>query len=355
MTWLYRKPFGHDHKTFFTEMYQVLNLVEAMAVPAGGCILEVGSGPGWVTEILMLLGYAVHAVEPSADMTRIAEGRVRRAAEHYQLDSPPSVTFHTLPLEEGVPLAAESADGVLFHAALHHIIDERLGLAECYRVLRKGGVLGVSEWAWHPGDRQLEGQLEAEMKAHGTLENPFSQEYLDYLLADLGFVEIQRFHAINGLIPAASGGSAVKALTPARAEVTNNLLARKPRGAPATCDSDVGRDTHGEITVENTTWSVDGRQVKLTVRLRNTGATTWVCQGRGAVRASLRAGVPGQADFREIARFTIPRELAPDDSLSMTLEYFLPEGRAGRTWELDLLAEDNFWFSIHGNACPVVG
>ena len=35
-----------------------------------GRVLEVGSGPGWVTEMLMGLGFEVDAVEPSASMIR---------------------------------------------------------------------------------------------------------------------------------------------------------------------------------------------------------------------------------------------------------------------------------------------
>src|ERR1700720_2632979 len=52
--WLYRKPFdvSTGHPAFFDEMYGIMNLLRAMAITPRGRVLEVGSGPGWGTEIL---------------------------------------------------------------------------------------------------------------------------------------------------------------------------------------------------------------------------------------------------------------------------------------------------------------
>src|SRR5262249_49108772 len=59
--WLFLKPFRpENHREYFTLTYNVLNLLEVMRVPRRGRILEVGSGAGWLTEILMGLGYEVY-------------------------------------------------------------------------------------------------------------------------------------------------------------------------------------------------------------------------------------------------------------------------------------------------------
>jgi hypothetical protein len=80
LDWLYRKPFDPrpGNEQFFLQMYAVMNLLRAMEVPAGGRILEIGSGPGWVTELLMLLGY-----EAEND----AQGNCRGAGDHVHLRS----------------------------------------------------------------------------------------------------------------------------------------------------------------------------------------------------------------------------------------------------------------------------
>src|SRR5258708_1383317 len=66
---LYAKPYLQDaaNATFFPLMYDIMNLLKTMSIPPGGKILEVGSGPGWITEILMCLGFEVDALEPGAD------------------------------------------------------------------------------------------------------------------------------------------------------------------------------------------------------------------------------------------------------------------------------------------------
>ena len=49
---LFTKPFDRSrgHASFFFPMFQVLNMLRALQLEAGAQIMEVGSGPGWVTE-----------------------------------------------------------------------------------------------------------------------------------------------------------------------------------------------------------------------------------------------------------------------------------------------------------------
>src|SRR5437588_498629 len=82
--------------------------------------------------------------EPCEDMIRLANERVHSFFEHHRIKDRPQVAFHCCTLEE-CALPDSSFDAVFFHAALHHVIDEEQGLAQCFRVLKPGGVLGVSE------------------------------------------------------------------------------------------------------------------------------------------------------------------------------------------------------------------
>ncbi len=59
-------------------------------------------------------------------------------------------------------------------------------------------MLGIVEGAWHPGNKALERQLVKEMDTYGTLENPFSIEYLDCLLKRYGFIDQVRYISVNG-------------------------------------------------------------------------------------------------------------------------------------------------------------
>lgn len=344
--WLYRKPYDDEpgHPELFHETYSLLNLLGAMAIPFRGRVLEVGSGPGWISEILMTLGYEVVGIEPSEEMIAIARERVEAAVRHHRLASPPPVTWHATTIED-CALLDESFDAVLFHAALHHVIDEDRALAQCFRLLRPGGVLGVSEGAWIPGDRAVEEKLEEEMRRYGTLENPFTPEYLDWLLDRHGFVDVRRYHSVNGYFPERMGLLPLERLAGEHARRHNNLTAYRPSPWPLTT---ADRDAHtlAEIEVLDSRSGPDG--LRLRVRLENRGETAWLHRAPkpGRVTIALRSGEPGSPTFREAERCDLPKTVPAGDSIELDLVFQLPEEDV--PWELDLVNEENFWFSERG-------
>ncbi len=346
--WLYRKPYDDNpgHPEFLHEMYSILNLLGAMAIPFRGRVLEVGSGPGWISEILMSLGYEVEGIEPSEEMIAIARERVEAAIRHHRIASPPRVAYHATAIEDcGLP--DESFDAVLFHAALHHVIDEDRTLAQCFRLLRPGGVLGVSEAAWIPGDPALEEQLEHEMREYGTLENPFTTEYLDWLLSRHGFVDVKRYHGVNGYFPAGMGRIPLEALPGERAQTHNNLTARRPSPYLLTT-VDRGARTLAEITILESRSDPEG--VRLRIRLDNRGETAWLHRApkSGRVTIALRSGELGSPALREAGRQALPRTVPAGDSIELDLLFRIPEDARDAPWELELVNENIFWFSERG-------
>ncbi|MFI9049160.1 class I SAM-dependent DNA methyltransferase [Streptomyces sp. NPDC053427] len=105
---------------------------ESVRGDGGGRVLDVGSGPGWVTAYLASLGLAVSGVDLSPEMVALA----RR--EH------PGLRF-----EEGSMTALEVADGALGGVvawySLIHLAPEAVPgvLAEFHRVLAPGGRLAL--------------------------------------------------------------------------------------------------------------------------------------------------------------------------------------------------------------------
>lgn len=354
--WLYRKPYEAKagNEAFYYEMFQVMNLLKAMDVPYGGRILEVGSGPGWVTEILVALGFEVHGLEPSADMIAIARERLASAMTHWRIKTPPHYDFFCETLEN-CTLPDGDYDGIFFHAALHHIIDEDAGLAQCHRLLRPGGVLGISEAAWEPGNRALEALLDEEMERFGTLENPYTQEYLDYLLAKHGFVDVERYHCINGFIPASKGSSSVESLADAPAANTNNLTAIK-KGDSTLSSRDHEADTRAEVSILEAKIDEHQSQLSARVKLKNTGETLWLHKARtaGWVTVAVRTDPLGGDAFQELARTRLPRDINPGEEITLELILRLPVNYKDSTWYVDLVNEEIFWFSTRGTvAAPL--
>jgi SAM-dependent methyltransferase len=354
--YLFLKPFdltlGNTH--FYIELYQVMNILQAMGLP-GGRILEVGSGPGWVTELLLMCGFEVDAIEPSAEMIAIAAERVASCREHHRLKLPVRVAFHCLPLED-CTLPADSFDGVLFHESLHHVIDEDAGMAQCFRMLRPGGVVGVSgDGRWAPGARLCEELCEQEMARFGTLENPFTAEYVRYLFQKHGFEEITQYHGVNGLFPVEQGDRPVKVVAQFPATSYNTFTARKPGGGRTTANSLDG--TRALIKVLESRLDAANRKLFLLVRLSNCGETTWLAQvqDRGFVTLALRQGALGSPGFREAeVRHRLPEKVAPGEAVTLDVVFFLPEDYADAVWHLDLVNEQLFWFSACGTDAVAV-
>ena len=107
----------------------------AGALAVGDRIVEVGSGTGLLTTALLARGFEVDAVEPGANMIRVAQRRVGRDA---------AVLFHRGRFED-VALP-EGMFGAVFSATAFHWIQPDIGWARAAALLRAGGVLALLQY-----------------------------------------------------------------------------------------------------------------------------------------------------------------------------------------------------------------
>ena len=106
-----------------------------LGVSAGQRALDVGSGPGALTEVLAdRLGAAsVVAVDPSVPFVAAIEERL------------PGVTAILAPAEQ-LPLADESFDLVAAQLVVQFMTDPLAGVTELRRVTRAGGAVALNVW-----------------------------------------------------------------------------------------------------------------------------------------------------------------------------------------------------------------
>ena len=342
--YLFYKPydFTPGNATCYSLMYNILNLLQAMRIRPGGRVLEVGSGPGWVTEILISQGYKVDAIETSEDFINIAEERVRSHIKHHHLDDQRRAMFYCTTIEE-CEFPDESFDAILFLDVLHHVVDEEKCLEQCFRLLTSGGVLGIHEGAWNPSNKELDRKLDAEMKSYGCLESPFTVEYLDYLLRNVGFIQATRYHQINGLFEQSQGGLTIAQAAQIEAGLANIITALKPSKHNTTADPNANVSAKIQVISMGTFRG----KLKVKLKIENCGDAEWLqrSSGSGWVSIALRDGVPGSVEFRELQRHHLPMSLQPSDRLEIELEYLDP---GPGDWTPDLVNEGYYWFSKKG-------
>lgn len=351
LDWHYQKPFVQDvgHATYFNLMFAALNLVKAMRLPAHARVLEVGSGPGWLTQILLGLGYFVDALDPAEDFLDIAREKIGFFGKEMRMDVLSHVRFHAIPVEEA-DFAEATFDGIIFLDALHHVVHEKITLEKCFRFLKPNGVVGIHEGAWPPGNQEVEHFYREVYQKYGTLESPFTHEYLDFLLKETGFVKCIRYHEINGFIPVSEENRTILEKTNCPNAFYNIITANKPWYPGLAYSLDPAGETQAKWGIKSFQVTVDetGRRVSIDLWARNTGKTAWINQldFPGCITITLWRG---SDDAREEARCRriFPVEVLPGEQVETTCEYFLPEDYAGK-WQLDLVCEKYFFFSQMG-------
>lgn len=120
-------------------------VIKLSQVPAGGRILEVGSGTGAATMPFAGRGYRMVCVEPGANMVAVA----RQTFADY-----PNVEMHEATFE-GWPLEREAFD-LVFSARALHWVDSRMRFVKTADALRPGGSLALFKNLQLPGNAPVD-------------------------------------------------------------------------------------------------------------------------------------------------------------------------------------------------------
>ncbi|HYH85217.1 MAG TPA: methyltransferase domain-containing protein [Pyrinomonadaceae bacterium] len=364
---LYTKPFynlahklpkyageGIDADTF-RHFCDFANMAMALALPTDRRILDVGCGSGWLSEYFARLGYDVTGIDISPDLVEIARERTRRVPYGADHETPLRCRFLVQDVE-AAPLA-EEFDAVVCYDSLHHFEDERAVVRNLAAMTRMGGSLFILE-----GDRPHEGSETEEellevMRDYGTLESPFSREYLRELLDESGFAIVGDYVSVNGLFERDSlEGGRLRVEPP---EV-NYLLCKKVVAEPGRRASSVPDSRAPSAPAARFTFPegfprevAPGSMLKATLVVENAGDTLWLvgsAERAGSVMLGLR--VLDEAGALVSERHGTPplaRALAPGESASLKLELRAPRAPGLYTLRLDMVAQHVCWFEERGS------
>jgi SAM-dependent methyltransferase len=346
--WLHRKPFfAPPNYELERCLHTFAHLVTRLNLGLRSQVLDVGCGPGWLSELLAQCGYWVTGVDISEDMVRIAEQRVaaipRPLGEGIE---EPVAEFFAMPVRE-LPWS-DRFDAAVLYDTLHHFDDEVETLRVINRTLVPGGRIYIEEGVRPPPGSEAERTLLAEMEEYGTLESPFDPEYLVEVLEAAEFEDVTRFARFDELLEIGAERDAVALLHQRmRYPDLNTIVATKPLERSAEEGAFRARieyDGH---------WEDRGADVVMWVTVTNEGRSYWPAPARFPYPAGAVMVGPhverGRSNRVELPRVPLPHAVSPGEAV--TVGIVLPKDAIaeGEQVRVDLVREGIAWFTDLGS------
>jgi SAM-dependent methyltransferase len=356
LVWQRSKPFAPQDRA---ESLRLLDAFVAAAahldVPPGARVLDLGGGPGWVSELLLRLGLTPVTLDLSPSLLELGRDRFARAglpARFVRSDM------------TALPFADGSFEAAIVVDALHHVPDVGAALREARRVLCPGGRLVLAE----PGEGHSEAEKSrAESRQHGVREGEVHPFWIERLARGAGFDRMS-------IVPRLPLGPvfAARHLRAAMRQPVERWQVEQPGGRTgfdtlvlqAMLDHPIlvlgtgarRKDTRapgilaGEIRPEI---ERQGRRLVGHVDLVNTGDTTWLAStpgGDGQVRLGLQLlAADGRLLVRDFARAALEADVPPGGVACVRVAVELPDENAPVELKLDLVAERVCWFEDRGS------
>jgi 2-polyprenyl-3-methyl-5-hydroxy-6-metoxy-1,4-benzoquinol methylase len=350
---------GMDAETF-RHFCDFANIAVALSLPAGSTILDVGCGSGWLSEYFARLGYLVKGIDISPELIQMSRDRIARVPYDVDHETIPSCEFEVHDIEHA-PVKGQF-DGVICYDSLHHFVDERAVIAHLAEATRYGGSLFILEGDRPPAGSTTEAELIGVMERFGTLESPFSRDYLARLLDEHGFAIVGDYVSVNGLFERdAIEGDRLRVRPP---EV-NYLLCKKVVRQPGQRASTVPDSRQPsvlrarfEALLEPPKSVPPGDLFSFAISIENCGDTLWL------TNSSPHAGIvmPAVRVFDEegslVTEFhgepLLPHAVAPGETVRVRIEYKAPQRTGTYRLKVDLVDQQVAWFEQRGSEPLIV-
>jgi SAM-dependent methyltransferase len=346
---LYNVDEAPDHLTCFAQMLGVLRPLPGMRV------LDFGAGTCWTSRALAQLGCEVTASDVSPTALKFGEELFRRQPPAGDVPPPRFAVFdgRRLDLPDG------GVDRILCFDAFHHLPNQDEILAEWFRVLRDGGIVGLSE----PGPRHsLTGQSQFEMRNYTVIENDIVMPEIVDRAKAAGFTrcELAVFHVAPFTVPledyadlVRGGPTSARYLDHVRDFAANRYNFFLFKGEHVAADSRDRRGLAAELRVDLDDAAVPaGGEVTGRYTVRNTGPNHWLTRsaGRGLVQLGVHLfDETGRLLDRDHARIPLPapRGVGPGEKVTGTFRIPAP-GPGSYRLAFDVVSELVCWFEING-------
>lgn len=369
--YLHTKPFCNLHKPIrhsgdgmdpetHRHFCDFANIAATLALRADARILDVGCGPGWLSEYFARLGYDVTGIDISDDLIAVARERLARLPYQVDQEIPVKCRFLVCDIEEA-PLP-EKFDALICYDALHHFEDERSIFRNLAAMLNIGGVLFIVEGQKPDAGSDTAEELRRCMREYRILESPFSAEYLRALTDEHGFAIVGDYVSVNGLFDRESIAENQMSLNAVDTNyhylVCKKVIDHGPASTVPT--SRFPGDLRARITGTglNIGRLSPGEAFEFSIAIENIGDTLWLV-GRepreGIVMPAVRIlDSAGELVNESHGQPGLPHAMAPGESVALKIKHFAPRRTGTYMLKLDLVDEHVCWFEEKGSEPLIV-
>ena len=224
-------------------------------------------------------------------------------------------------------------------------------------MLDVGGLLFILEGHKPSAGSATEDELRDVMRRYGTLESPFSGDYLRTLLDEHGLAVVGDYVSVNGLFEREMLEDDRLPLRSLATDYHYLTCIKVAHDAPASSVPDSRNPgvlrADFKLTGPLAQRVEPGEKISATITIRNIGDTLWL-SGQ-----TLRAGVvmPGVRVFDQRGEMVsevhgypmLPRSIAPGQYVSITLPCPVPSVPGTYTVKIDLVDQQVCWFEERGS------
>jgi len=357
--------------------------VENLKCPPGGLILDLGAGACWVSEWLVRLGFRTVSLDISYGTLEIGKKRF--------LDSHIHGSFVAGDIE-ALPFMANTFDGIICLATLHHVPDIQKALEELHRVLRNSGSVVLIE----PGEGHSQAPASrVAMERFNILEQDILIDDIYKKGQEAGFkrfwvvpfispeiqLDNESWHALltlpyspsriwawakrlyylfYSLLPLPKARP-IKQGRWLRAHLLHRLIINTKthpilvlRNEDRCLDSRVPGVLRADIQLISAPGKVStGDDFCLRLRIKNTGDTLWLSQrnpyGGFVTLGGQLCDAQGRVLIRDFVRIDLPKDIAPCEEITLDFSIKVPGETGVYQLKIDMVDELVTWFEARGS------
>jgi len=298
----------------------------------------------------------VKGIDISPELIQMSRDRLARVPYDVDHETPLRCEFEVHDIEHA-PLR-DQFDAIVCYDSLHHFEDERAVIAHLAAATRYGGTLFILEGDRPPIGSATEAELIGVMREFGTLESPFSRDYLRDLLDEHGFAIVGDLVSVNGLFEReAMEGNRLVVVRPSEVNYLQCKKIVSEAGERASTKPDSRRP--GVLRAGFTVLQAPeeriapGETLSFSISIENLGDTLWLTSPTpraGIVMPAVRVfGEDGALVTEFHGEPLLPHAVAPGESVRVRIAYRAPYRTGRYRLKVDLVDQQVAWFEQRGS------